>query len=90
MKRIRKTLVLWSKTDIATALNISHEQLNLYVSDKAKKSVDWQKGQMRFRDAQVLEILKDLFPAKTDAERRSMIGYKPIQMIMFDVSKKEV
>ena len=83
-KRIRRTLVLWSKTDIATALNISHEQLNLYVSQKAKDCVEWKRGQQRFRDSEVLEILKDLFPAKSESERRDIIGYKPVLEIDFN------
>jgi hypothetical protein len=75
--KIKKTLVLWNKTDISTMLNISTEQLDRYLSEKVKESVKFNSHRIRFRDAQVLEMLADLFPAKTDAERREMIGYKP-------------
>ncbi len=74
-KRTNKMMILWNKTDISTALNISIEQLNKYLSEKVLKSVDWKKGQMRFRDAQVLEMLNDLLPAMSESERREIIGY---------------
>lgn len=81
---MKKTLILWSKTDIATAINCSHEQLNYYLSDKVKKEVNWKYGQQRFRDIEVLAMLKDLFPAKSDAEIRHIIGYKPVLEIDFN------
>lgn len=70
-----KTKVVWSKTDISTIINISNSQLANYISDEVKKKVDFKAGQQRFKDEQVIEMLKDMFPAKKDAEIRQMIGY---------------
>ena len=69
--------VLWSKIDIATLLEIEPKQLKLYLSDNCKNLVKYRTGKQYFRDSQVIDILKDLFPAKNDAEIRQMIGYKP-------------
>ena len=78
MDRTKKLLpVLWSKIDIATLLEIEPKQLNLYLSDNCKNLVKYRTGKQYFRDSQVIDILKDLFPAKNDAEIRQMIGYKP-------------
>jgi hypothetical protein len=73
-KRI-KPPVLWTKIDIAKFLDIEPKQLNLYLSDTCKEKIKWTNGKQYFRDIQVLEILKDLFPAKNDTEIRAMIGY---------------
>ena len=69
--------VLWTKIDIATLLGIEPKQLNLYLSENCKTLVKWTNGKQYFRDSQVLDMLKDLFPAKNDAEIRLMIGYNP-------------
>jgi hypothetical protein len=79
----KKPPVLWTKIDIATLLEIEPKQLNLYISHTCKNLVNWTTGKQFFRDSQVIEILKDLFPAKNDMEIRAMIGYKPQLEIKF-------
>lgn len=70
-----KHKVFWNKTDIATMINISHHSLAGYLSDSCKEQVGFKGGKQRFRDNEVLIMLKDMFPAKNDAEIRRMIGY---------------
>lgn len=70
-----KTKVFWSKTDISTIINIRHSQLSDYISQAVKEKVNFRSGQQKFKDIEVIEILKDMFPAKNDAEIRQMIGY---------------
>lgn len=72
---MKKTKVFWSKTDICTIINIRHSQLSDYISEEVKEKVKFRNGHQRFKDLEVLEILKDMFPAKKDAEIRQMIGY---------------
>lgn len=70
-----KTKVFWSKTDISTMINVRNSQLSDYISESVKTKVNFKAGQQRFKDIEVIEILKDMFPAKKDAEIRQMIGY---------------
>ncbi len=72
---MKKTKVNWSKTDICTIINVRHTQLSSYISEDVKRKVNFKSGQQRFKDSEVIEMLKDMFPAKNDAEIRKMIGY---------------
>ena len=66
----------WFKTTICTMIGVTTDILEDLISDETKKAVDWKKGIQKFKDGAVILILKDLFPAKNDAEIREMIGYK--------------
>ena len=70
-----KNKVLWSKTDISTIINVRHTQLSDYISDEVKKEVGFKQGHQRFKDREVILMLKDMFPAKEEREIRQMIGY---------------
>lgn len=70
-----KTKVYWSKTDICSIINVRHTQLASYISEEVKQKVNFKSGQQRFKDLEVIEMLKDMFPAKNDAEIRQLIGY---------------
>jgi hypothetical protein len=73
----------WFKSNLCTLMSIDLEILNEMVSDECKKSVGWKEGIQKFRDYQVIEILQDLFRAKTLDEIRQMIGYNPQYSLNF-------
>ena len=57
-----KTLLFWSKTDIAAALNVRAERIEDLLAQETKQHVGWKKGKQYFRQNQVFAIIKDLNP----------------------------
>lgn len=73
---MKKNKIFWNKTDICTMLDIRTVMLESYLSDACKALINLKSGQQRFRDIEVIIILEDVFPAKTQVEILEMIGYE--------------
>jgi len=67
----------WFKSNLCTLMGITLNQLEELVSDECKTAVGWKEGIQKFRDYQVITILKDLFREMSMNEIRQMIGYNP-------------
>lgn len=55
-----KNLFFWSKTDIATVLNVDAENLSALISEEIKEKVSWAPGRQKFTPSKVFEIIKSL------------------------------
>ncbi len=72
---MRAKKVRFNKTDIASICGIDPRNLEDYLSEQVKKQVEWKSGKCYFKDINVFEILKDIYPLKEDAEIKSLIKY---------------
>ena len=69
-----KHLIFWSKTDIASAVNLRAERIADVLTESTKQSVGWRKGKQYFKQNQVFEIMKDLNPHWKDDFIEAMIN----------------
>lgn len=57
-----KNLIGWNKTDIAVMLGVSPKKVETMLSQSLKDKIGWTKGKQIFRQIEVYELVKDLFP----------------------------
>ncbi len=71
----KKRKIVFSKTDIVSAIGGLTRDLESLLSDETKQKVNFKKGRQNFKDLEVFAIYKDLFPLKNDSEIKELIRY---------------
>lgn len=73
--KTKRQKVFFTKTDIMSQIGGIGKELESLLSDDVKLKVGFKKGHQKFRDIDVFNIYKDMYPLKNETEIKEMIRY---------------
>jgi hypothetical protein len=73
IKKSKSLKIVWNKTDIAHILGATYYELNNFIPQSLKEEIGWNQKNVRFRDIEVMKVLRYFRATLNDAELRALL-----------------